>query len=106
MILVKTCLFEKRRKVNKKREAKEFGKTLNSPDFRRIIERLGTHPFEIRGKKKPPSKKWREAIPKTDYIFCSMGRIKMIIAKPTLHSDNVFTTLQKQLQLKIDEFQD
>ena len=27
----------------------------------------------FRDKKKPPSKTWREAIPKTDYIFCSLG---------------------------------
>lgn len=64
MILVKTCLFEKRRKVNKKREAKDFEKTMNSPGFRRILERLGTQPFEIRGKKKTPLQKVERGYPK------------------------------------------
>jgi hypothetical protein len=41
---------------------------------------------KIRNKKKPPSKTWREAIPKTDYIFCSLGR-KEDMESMTCHWD-------------------
>lgn len=37
---------------------------MNSPGFRRTLERLGTHSFEIQGKKKTPLQKVERGYPK------------------------------------------